>query len=166
MTPEERVRDFLSDHRALVLATSGKEGLPTASYAPFIRSDGNFYVYTSALSRHTKDMKESPRVSAMIMEDEQKAVSNPFARKRLTLSCVAEIVLRDSEEWQNILDCFGNVFRNSFELIRPLGDFTLFRLVPSEATYVEGFGQAYRLNKDLEESVHIRGTGPGAKAHK
>ena len=166
MTAEERAKVFLSERQTLVLATTGMNGLPTASHAPFVRKDGNFYVYTSALSRHTRDMQQSPDVSVMIMEDEVAAAANLFARKRLTLSCVAHCVPRGVAEWQNVLDLFEIRFGKPFELIKPLGDFTLFRLVPTDATYVEGFGQAYRLNKDLEEPVHIRGTGPGAKAHK
>ena len=57
---------------------------------------------------------------------------------------------------------FEKTFGDIFSLILPLTDFTLFRLTPHEAIYVEGFGQAYRMKPDLSEAEHIRGTGPGA----
>ena len=164
MTPEQRAQEFLACRKTLVLGTVGAGGVPTVSYAPFVRKNTNFYVYTSALSRHTSDMQETQKVSVLVIEDEASA-ANIFARKRITFSCTVEVIPRGSAEWLHIMDLFGTTFGGIFDLIRPFGDFLLFCLKPYEAFYVEGFGQAYRMNPDLSTPVHVKGTGPGAKAH-
>lgn len=143
------------------MATTSVEGRPTASYAPFVHHCNCFYVYTSALSRHTKDLKETPRASILLIEDEGTS-TNLFARKRITFTCNVFSVPRDDEEWQEVMELFGKKFGEIFALIRPLGDFTLFRLSPQEAIYVEGFGRAFQMSPDLRNPVRIKGTGPGA----
>ncbi len=164
MTIEERARDFLSVRESLLLATISSDGIPTASLAPFVRKGTDLYIYTSGLSRHTQDMKSSPKVSALVVEDELLS-KNLFARQRITFSCVTEILTRGGEEWQEIMTLFDQAFKETFEPIKPLRDFVLFRLVPFEVVYVEGFGRAYRMTKELAEPTHLRGTGPGAQAH-
>ncbi|MBI2637782.1 MAG: pyridoxamine 5'-phosphate oxidase family protein [Candidatus Sungbacteria bacterium] len=163
MPPEKRAQDFMAYRKTLVLGTVGADGTPTASYAPFVQQN-NFYIYTSALSRHTSDLQEIPKASILFIEDEA-GVSNLFARKRITFSCDVEVIPRWCDEWVSVMEHFGEKFGSIFDAIRPLGDFVLFCLKPYEAVYVEGFGQAYRLNADLTNAVHVKGTGPGAKEH-
>ncbi|MEK7090081.1 MAG: pyridoxamine 5'-phosphate oxidase family protein, partial [Patescibacteria group bacterium] len=165
---EERARGFFAGRMTLILGTAGKDSKPTASYAPFVPQFDlgrlRLYVYTSTLSQHTSDMVDSRKASALLLEDEQEA-KNLFARKRITFSCDARHIVRQTHEWLYIMDRFRDRFGMDFDPIRALGDFVLFRLEPTEAVYVEGFGQAYRLNGELYNPVHIMGTGPGAKAH-
>lgn len=161
-TPEQRAVALRDSRKTLHLATVGADGTPTASYAPFVRQGPNFFIYTSELSRHTKDMFDTRKASVLLIEDEVGA-TNLFARKRITLPCSVEIVEREENVlWRHIMNLFEKTFGDIFGIIRPLTDFTLFCLVPHEAIYVEGFGQAYRMSPDLFESEHIRGTGPGA----
>ena len=166
----KRARDFFATRKALILATMNAEGRPTASIAPFVRQNNFLYVYTSGLSQHTKDFQETGKTSALVVEDEAGCV-NPFARKRITFSCSVVSIPRESEEWRKIMGLFEEVFKNVFfkktsirvfALIRPLVDFTLFRLLPHEAIYVEDFGKAFQMTADLRNPVHLRGTGPGA----
>jgi heme iron utilization protein len=163
MTPEKRASSFLLTRKTLILATTSEDATPTASYAPFVRQATSLYVYLSALSRHTKDLIETRKASALLLEDEHSA-ENLFARKRITFTCSAKTTERGCDEWRATMTLFGNTFGNIFDIIRPLRDFTLFRLDPYEAIYVEGFGKAYRMTPDLRDPVHIKGTGPGAKA--
>ena len=54
---QREIRDFRAGLRSAVLATVGADGAPLASYAPYITDEaGNFYVFVSALSRHTHDL--------------------------------------------------------------------------------------------------------------
>lgn len=159
-TPETRADIFFAERRSLMLATAGESG-PTASYAPFVWHNGCFYIYVSELSRHTADLALNRDASVLLIEDESVA-SNIFARKRITYTVKAERVTGVKER-ATALELFREKFGKVFEVILPLSDFILFRLTPSEAIYVEGFGRAYRMNPLLRNAVHIQGTGPGAK---
>ncbi len=160
-TTEAFAQAFLAARKTLVLATA-RSGIPTASYAPFVHDGGAFYIYTSALSRHTRDLLERKTASVLLINDEC-ASPNLFARERITFTCAASVVARENATWKSVMGRFEKRFGKLFQLIRPLADFTLFRLLPKEAVYVRGFGKAYRMKGDLSGPVHIRGTGPGAK---
>ncbi len=153
-TPEERAFSLVSKCKTLMLATADKDGWPTVSYAPYVKYWDSYYIYTSALSRHTQDLLATLKASIMFIEDEEHA-SNIFARKRYTCSCEVMIVGQYSDEWVNVLHCFEKKFGGVFDLIRPLGDFTLFRLDPSAGRYVEGFGRAYHVDADMRSSEHV-----------
>lgn len=153
----QEVRELLSRFRTLTLATVSADGVPEASYAPFIRTeDDSFYVYVSGLARHTRNLLATGAASVLFMEEEREA-SQPFARRRLTFDCRAEAVARDTPQWNEIMDRFAHEFGEVIALIRGLTDFQLFRLTPETATYVRGFAQAYRASDGaLDRFEHIR----------
>ena len=135
--------EFLAGFRSLSMATVSADGIPDASYAPFVRMDDNaFYVNLSELSTHTGNLLSTPRVSVMFLqaEDDSKQL---FARKRLSFDADAETVQRDSVQWCLVMDRFADKFGDIMDLIRPLQDFKLFRLQPRSGVYVRGFAQAY-----------------------
>ena len=138
---ENNVLQFLSSRKTLVMATIDKNGAPNASYAPFVTRTPWLYVYTSARSKHTQNLTETTRASVMFIEDETRS-GNLFARKRFTSQCRVEVVERESKEWRTVMSLFKKKFGKVFAMIRPLPDFTLFRLIPSGGLYVYGFGQA------------------------
>jgi putative heme iron utilization protein len=150
-------RAFLARFQTLLMATVSTGGAPEASYAPFVRPDDNcFYVYVSGLSRHTGNLDATRRASVLFIEDERD-VKQVFARTRLTFDCHAELIEREAERWQPIMQMFQDRFGNVIELIRPLTDFKLFRLRPQCGIYVKGFAQAYRVSDAAIQSVeHIR----------
>lgn len=153
---EQRAREFLATRKTLVMATMGADGTPTVSYAPFVQCGSGFYVYTSMLSRHTRDLLETERASVMFIEDEVNS-GNIFARKRLTFPCRAAVIPLQHIAREEVMDLFANKFGATFALIRPLGDFVLFQLDPTEGTYVEGFARAYRIDAALLHTTHIGG---------
>lgn len=169
-TPTEAVvaeaGEFLSGFRSLLMATVSGDGVPDASYAPYVRIyDGAFYVNLSELSTHTGNLLATPRVSILFVqaEDDTKQL---FARKRLSFDADAEVIERDSEHWCRIMDIFGEKFGEVMDLIRPLADFKLFRLQPRSGVFVRGFAQAYPLaSADLERLQTVNdlmepGAGP------
>lgn len=153
----QEAHEFITRFRTLLMATVSADGTPEASYAPFIRSEGNeFYVYVSGLARHTRNLLATRVASVLFIEDERDA-SQAFARKRLTLDCRAETIARESAQWNEIIARFSREFGEVMELIGPLPDFQLFRLMPQSATYVRGFAQAYRASTPaLDRFEHIR----------
>lgn len=151
---------FRRQFESLVLATADDHGMPHASYAPFVRDpSGNFYVFVSALARHTAHLARG-RAEILLIED-QALTPNPFARRRLTYQCTCEAVARGSE-WDKVMTEFSHRFGHVVATLRQLPDFTLFRLTPGDGVYVKGFGQAFRIpGGDLARLVPL-GAGGGA----
>ena len=146
-TPDESIVveacEFLAGFRSLLMATVSADGIPDASYAPFVRIDDNaFYVNLSELSTHTGNLLSTLRVSVMFLqaEDDSKQL---FARKRLSFDADVELVPRDTARWCQVMDLFADKFGDIMDLIRPLRDFKLFRFQPRSGVYVRGFAQAY-----------------------
>ncbi|WP_221796742.1 HugZ family protein [Oceanobacter mangrovi] len=154
-TPEAeelaQIRDdfhaFISGFNSLILATVSADGLPESSYAPFIQLDGRFYIYISELASHTQNLLVKPVASLLLIEAEQDA-RNLFARKRATIQVHAQVISRDAEDWQRILDQMAEQLGDMIGLVRQLTDFHLFELQPQSAGFVVGFGKAYRLEGD------------------
>ncbi len=156
--PENSAFKLLFSRKTLVMATADKNGAPNVSYAPFVvHRAPPLYVYTSSRSRHTRNMMETAKSSVMFIEDEART-RNFFARERFTCQCSTELVARESTEWRTAMSLFKRKFGKVFDIIRPLPDFALFRLIPDGGLYVRGFGQAFELSADMKNSKHITGS--------
>ena len=160
--PEKSAFKLLSSRKTLVMATADKSGAPNVSYAPFVHRAPPLYVYTSSLSRHTRNMMETAKASVMFIEDEART-RNFFARKRFTCQCSAESVGRETTEWRTAMSLFKRKFGKVFDMIRPLPDFVLFRLIPDGGLYVRGFGQAFEVSPDRKKSKHVTGDRIGTR---
>ncbi len=141
---------------SLVLATVGNNGLPNVSYAPFVNDEyGNFYIYVSGLSEHTTKLLTNPLASILLIEDEVRA-KQIFARKRITYQCRIDLVERNDEDYETVLNAMSARFGNVVNILRALPDFYLFRLSPVAGRFVTGFGKAYELSgENLTQLVHI-----------
>jgi putative heme iron utilization protein len=147
---------FLAKFSSLQLSTIGKTGGPESSYAPFvIDHNNNFYIYVSALARHTGNMQNDGRVGIMLIEAEAEA-ENIFARKRVTFECDAEAVDRETEVWREIMLLFDQLATELMETLRRLTDFQLLRLRPKSGLFVKGFGKAYQISgARMDELSHV-----------
>ena len=157
--PENSALKLLSSRKTLVMATADKDGAPNVSYAPFVHRAPPLYVFTSSRSRHTRNMMETAKASVMFIEDEVRT-KNFFARKRFTCQCMVELVERETTEWRTVMSLFKRKFGKVFDMILPLPDFALFRLVPDGGLYVRGFGQAFEISPDMKNSKHVTGNSP------
>jgi putative heme iron utilization protein len=141
----DEVQEFQSSFRSVLMATVNQDGVPEASYAPYVSDErGNYYVFVSRLARHTRDLQETGHVSVQFIENEE-ATQNLFARRRLTLLCDAAIIPREGAAREGFLDQFTQRFGLFVNTLRGLRDFELFRLTPRSGLYVRGFGQIFRL---------------------
>ena len=162
-TIQEGLAELLDKVKTATLGTVGSQGAPSASYAPYIIDDaGNFYVYVSALAKHTANIKRSLKTSVMLIEDEANAASL-FARKRVTWDCEVETIERDTEEFNNRIAEFTDSFGEIMNTLANMTDFSLFRLKPGNGVLVLGFAQAFRL-AGHEINHHLQGRhGSGHK---
>ncbi|WP_138502544.1 HugZ family protein [Nostoc sp. PA-18-2419] len=149
---------FPEKFESIIISTVSAQGIPNASYAPFVMDDSkNIYIYVSGLSTHTKNLSVNPHVSILFIEDEAKS-KQIFARNRLSFDCTASLIERETEKWNQIVEQFQGRFGQMIEVLRGLSDFRIFQLTPNEGRFVVGFGAAYQISGDnLYQLVQITG---------
>jgi putative heme iron utilization protein len=135
---------FILSFDTLILATVSGGGVPEASYAPFIRIAGVWYVFISELAQHTQNLIATPQASVLLIEAEQDA-ANLFARRRVSFQMRVHEVSRETSEWHDIIDAFEVRFGDIVSMIRGLSDFHLMALTPISGGFVRGFAQAFVL---------------------
>ncbi|CCH66000.1 COG0748: Putative heme iron utilization protein [Richelia intracellularis HM01] len=141
---------------SLFIATVSKEGLPHASYIPFVMDEAkNTYIFVSGLSAHTHDLYHLPKASILFAEEDSQT-AHIFARRRLVFECNAVLILRDTQEWFQITGDFEQRFGEIIRKIISLPDFRIFKLIPYTGKFITGFGAAYRICGDnLRQLIHI-----------
>jgi heme iron utilization protein len=149
---------FTEQFESVIISTVNAEGIPNASYAPFVMdSSQNIYIYVSGLAIHTKNIYTNPHVCVLFIEDEAQA-NQIFARRRLNFDCTATLIERDTDHWNHIVEQFQQRFGEIIEMLRSLNDFRIFQLTPSEGRFVVGFGAAYHISGDnLQQLVQLTG---------
>ncbi|MEM9926184.1 MAG: pyridoxamine 5'-phosphate oxidase family protein [Cyanobacteria bacterium P01_D01_bin.50] len=147
---------LINSVRTVVLGTVSFGGIPNVSYAPFVIDEAkNIYIFVSKLSIHTSNIQANARASVMLIEDETKS-KQIFARRRLTYSCDATTVGRNSTEWEHIANQFDQRFGNIIYIFRNLPDFNIIKLTPFEGLFVIDFGAAYQIpGYDLNHLIKI-----------
>ena len=133
---------------SIILSTVDAEGLPNASYTPFVMDEEKrIYIYVSGLATHTKNIYANPKVSVLFIEDEFQT-KQIFARRRLSFDCDPNLLTRDTPQWLEIVDKFQEKFGEIIEMLRSLPDFRIFQLTPTRGRFVVGFGAAYQISGD------------------
>lgn len=145
----------------VLLATVGKEGVPEASYAPYVIINGRYYVYVSELAAHTGNMLTTGKVGLLFIENECDAKSL-FARRRLASRADVVEISRSGVEFGQVLEAFTDKFGAIIDTLRDLQDFRLMQLTPSSGRFVSGFGRAYNITgEELDQIQHINDRGHG-----
>ncbi|MBW4508752.1 MAG: pyridoxamine 5'-phosphate oxidase family protein [Scytonematopsis contorta HA4267-MV1] len=147
---------FTEQFQSAIISTVSQEGVPNASYAPFVMDENkNIYIYVSGLSTHTQNLHAVPKVSVLFIEEESQT-KQIFARRRLNFDCSATLVERETELWNLIVDNFESRFGEIIPVLRDLPDFRIFQLKPSQGRFVIGFGAAYEVDpSDFSRLIHI-----------
>lgn len=163
----DAVRDecfrFPDNFQSVLMATVSQCGIPEASYAAYVQLEDDYYVYVSELSRHTKNLAESDKVSLLFIEEEASA-QHLFARQRMTLQCDVSPVARSSQRFEQIMDLFEQKFGSFISMLKKLQDFHLFRISPQKGAFVRGFAQAFELDgKGMSNIRHMNGRGHKAQ---
>lgn len=148
---------FTNNFQSVIISTVSKDGIPNASYAPFVMDDSkNIYIYVSGLSTHTQNLHAVPKVSVLFIEDEA-TTEQIFARRRLSFDCDANLVGADTMLWLQIVNQFEVRFGNIIQILRDLPDFRVFQLKPTAGRFVVGFGAAYEVDpNNLNNLIHIQ----------
>lgn len=144
-------RILLRSARSAALAVLEPEtGAPFASRTlTGTDTDGAPVILVSALSFHTKALRNDSRASLLAGEPGK---GDPLAHPRLTVLCKAEEVARDGEDHARLRARFIRRHPKA-KLYVDFPDFSFFRLVPLRAHLNGGFGKAYVLSAE-ELTIH------------
>ncbi|MEB3179540.1 MAG: pyridoxamine 5'-phosphate oxidase family protein [Nostocaceae cyanobacterium] len=147
---------FTNSFQSLILSTTSSDGIPNASYSPFVMDESkNIYIYVSGLATHTQNLQATGKASVMFIEDEAQT-QQIFARSRLTFDCTATLIDRNTELWEQIVSHFEERCGNIIQMMRELPDFRIFQLTPNYGRFVMGFGAIYEVDtNDLNSLVPI-----------
>jgi heme iron utilization protein len=146
---------FIGECQTLHIASKNSNQDVIASYAPFVRRAGSYYLYLSRLAAHYNNLSENAGVGLLLIRDESSS-PNSFARERLQLTANATKLSKNHPDKPNLISRFKSKFGKQFELIEPLPDFDLFELSIKSGRYIYGFAQAYELYGDnMDELRHI-----------
>ena len=135
-----------------------EENVPFADvgYAPFIRVEGCFYIYSSHLSSHIRALINGSEARFFLIEDEGKS-TNIWARVRLKFSADVLELARNDKRFSSICSQIGQVHGPVMEMIRNFEDFHLFEIHPRDGILVTGFAQAFSVSGSAFELIeHLR----------
>lgn len=156
---QSEYQSFTHQFASLLMATSSIDGIPNASYAPYVIVQGDYYVFISELSAHTQNLKQNNALSVLFIEDECRA-KQIFARQRVTYQCHANKIDRQDERFDAVIKVLTERFGDIISMLDSLKDFHLFRLHPIKGTYVQGFARAFAIEgENLQQVRHINDTG-------
>lgn len=152
-----------NDNITLLMATVDNDNIPHASYTPFALVNNNYYIFIADIASHTQHIKDRPIFDIMIIDDESNT-KNIYARKRVTYQVEAQVVPENHPDFEKGIAALTERAGKTVNVLKGLGDFHLFRLLPRSGTLVTGFGKAFRINpKDITQTTHL--TGNGGKGH-
>ena len=133
---------LLRGERVAHLATL-RQGAPLASMTLYLPAPGfdAFHVHVSRLAWHTQDMGQDARVALSIAETDD-GRPDPFTLKRISIRGTAENLQNEQPELKKLwLARFPEQAINF-----TLADFSFWRIAPSDARFVAGFGRIHNLS--------------------
>lgn len=159
---EDVLRGLLVGRSVAALATL-HDGRPAVSMVPFAAEvvDGQavLVAHVSGLAAHTRDMRESPPVSILLVAAESAGVS-PQALPRVSIAARAEFV-PPGHAWHAVL---RRSYLARFPDAEPMfgfGDFSLVAFVPESVRLVAGFAQARTMGVAALAAALAGGRGRG-----
>ncbi|MEK6450219.1 MULTISPECIES: HugZ family pyridoxamine 5'-phosphate oxidase [unclassified Myroides] len=159
-----KVEELINECKSIMMATINEDGTPLVSTAPYSRVGNDFQILVSFMAKHTKNLRDRKQVSFMFVEDES-ASKQLYARHRLTLDTVAELVEKENPLYEKAMVDLKERHGKVVEVLGDLEDFIMFNFKPVKGSYVNGFGSAYFVDENLEVMEHRRGMHGAHNAH-
>jgi putative heme iron utilization protein len=165
MSAQEKLRALLETQPVASLAVL-ERGAPAVSLVPFVVQWDplRFAIVISDLSPHTQALREDPRVGLLIHEPP--TAGDPrsnHALPRLMVSGTAQFLSREEAQVQG----FEALYRSKYEIaeiILGLADFHFCQITPTGGSFIQGFGQAFRLSgPNLDHLEHPGRADPGSR---
>ena len=130
--------------------------MPDIGFAPFIRLEGSFYIYSSDLSSHIRSLLAGQPVQFFLIADEGSS-QNIWARVRLKFRASVEELSREDAAFDSLLNSIGDKHGPVMDLIRSFTDFHLFKITQERGNLVTGFAAAFGVEgADFEITTDLR----------
>lgn len=150
---EPKVKELMARCKSVILATLDSEGNPNSSYAPHVMIDNKLYVLVSFMARHTKNLRDMKKVSAMFIEDETDT-KQIYARERLTIDGITNQIERGTETWNKAVAELTKSHGKILDILTGMDDFIMIEISPLKGAYVNGFGSAYFVDTNFDVLNH------------
>ena len=144
----KQLHALLSAQRVASLGTISDDGAAAVSMVPYAVEPrlGRFVIHVSGLASHTRNLRERPRVSLMVMRSEV-AGQPVHDLPRVTFEGLAGLLKPGSEPWQECRAAYLARFPEAGPMTE-LGDFRFVAIEMTRARQVAGFGAARTLTGD------------------
>lgn len=129
---------LLNEKKTLMISSKDKQGEPNISCAAYIFLNKKLYIYISQIANHYQNLLDNPKVSVMIIEDEQNA-KTLFDRQRVSINCVARKLEEENEILEEVYNKFDESHGEKMMKILKTMDFDVFELEIKGGRYIEGF---------------------------
>lgn len=147
-TASDKGRDIESDNAPDTARGNGPDNapdyMPDIGYAPFVREDGYFYIYSSHLASHICALLKGGRGKFFLIEDEASA-QNIWARVRVKFDADIVEIARDDSRFEFFCDRLGARHGPVINVIRKFTDFHLLQITPKSGVLVTGFAAAFNV---------------------
>lgn len=149
---------LICEHRQSALGTLDDQGAPFVSMVLYVPEETRattarrgFLIHISRLSAHTRHLEADNRASLLITQPDS-GTGDPQQLPRVTIQVRAERISHESEEYARARARYIERLPAS-EFLFTLPDFALYRLIPTEARYIGGFGRAFSLTAEQLQAV-------------
>ncbi len=139
------LKQLIEKERVAALATL-RDAAPLASMTLFLAAAdfSAFYIHVSRLAWHTQDILKDPRVS-LLMNDADDGRDDPLTLRRVTVRANAGQIANDAAEFGFLKSAWlGRFPMQSVNF--GLADFNFWRLSPTDARFVAGYGRIMKLS--------------------
>lgn len=137
----ELLRELIGNQRYAALATL-HNGVPAISMVAYaLDGASGLLLHISALAQHTGDLRANPQTALLVCQPDS-GETNPQLLHRVSIDGIAHEIPRDSADYEQAKAVYLARLPES-TITFSLGDFSLFRIVPSSGRFVAGFGRAY-----------------------
>jgi len=157
MSAQEKLKALLEGQPVASLAVLD-HGSPAVSLVPFVVQWDplRFSIVISDLSSHTQALRADPRASLLIHEPPTPGdPRSNHALPRVMVSGKAQFLSRKEAQAQG----FEALYRAKYEIaemILGLADFHFCQITPTGGSFIQGFGQAFRLSgPNLDQLEHL-----------
>ncbi|MGQ9836374.1 MAG: pyridoxamine 5'-phosphate oxidase family protein [Cyanobacteriota bacterium] len=157
MSPLQSLNALLDQQPVASLAVV-QDGFPAVSLVPFVvqRDPLRFAIFISELSSHTQALRADPRAGLLIHEPPRaEDPRSNHALVRVMVSGKAEFLSREAAVERG----FEPLYRAKYEIaemLLSLADFHFCQITPTQGSFIQGFGQAFRLSgPNLDQLEHI-----------
>jgi hypothetical protein len=111
-----------------------------------------FLILASRLAWHTRDMANDPRVGLMLVEKES-SERDPQTLARLSIMGEVKSIGLSDSSYPAAKDLYLQTFPSA-ETLFQLGDFSLYRIIPTGGRFVGGFARAFAVSpEDLRQAM-------------